>query len=98
MHGRYDLFGGRPGSAQDLCEQSTLPGYNCSAVDDDLELPLPTLLELDGGLQSIVDEGSETRCLFGGRASGLAVDDSYIHSQNCSSSPLPQTNNPGRIW
>lgn len=79
-HSRYDILGVRPGSAQQLREQSTLSGNDQSAVDDDVELPLPTFLKFDGSTQSIMNEGSETRCLFGSRTSGLTVDDPDVHS------------------
>jgi len=84
-HNRYDVFGVRPGSAQELGEQSTLSGNNWSTVDEDVELPPPTLFEFDGSPQSIMDEGSETRCLCGSRTSGLAVDDSDVHGEEYSS-------------
>ena len=62
-HGRYDVLGVWPGFAQKLGEQSTLSGNNCSAVNDDIKLPPPTLFELNGNPKSILNEGSETRCL-----------------------------------
>ena len=79
-HSRYDVLVVRPGSAQEFGKQSTLSGNDGSAVNDDVELPLPTLFELDGSLQSVMDECSETRCFCCGRTSGLAVDDPDIHS------------------
>ena len=79
-HSRYDVLGVRPGSAQELSEQSTLSGNDWSTVDDNVELPAPTLFELDGSSQSVMDEGSETRCLCGDCTSGLAVDDFDVHS------------------
>ena len=79
-HSRYDVLGVRPRSAQELSEQSTLSGNDWSTVDDNVELPAPTLFELDGSSQSVMDEGSETRCLCGDCTSGLAVDDFDVHS------------------
>ncbi len=86
-HSRYDVLGVRPGSAQELSEQSTLSGNDWSTVNDNVELPAPTLFELDGSSQSVMDQGSETRCLCGDCTSGLAVDDSDIHSEDYSSAP-----------
>jgi hypothetical protein len=96
-HSRYDVLGVRPGSAQELGEQSTLSGNDWPAVDDNVELPPPTLFELDGSPQSITDEGCETRCLCGGCTSGLAVDDSDVHSEEYSSSSSLQSATD-RLW
>ena len=79
-YSRNDVLGVRPGSAQELGEQSTLSGNDWSAVDDNVELPASTLFELDGSPQSITDDGSETRCLCCSCSSGLAVDDSDVHN------------------
>jgi hypothetical protein len=78
-HGREDVLGARPRLAQELREQSTLSGNHWPTRDKDIELPQPTLLELNGDPQSVTQEGSETRCLCGGRRSGLAVDDADVH-------------------
>ena len=47
-HGRYHVFGARPGPAHELRKQPTLSGHDWPARDNDVELPQPTLLELNG--------------------------------------------------
>ena len=47
-HSRYDVLGARPGFAQKFGKQSTLPGNDCSAVNDDVELPSPALFDSTG--------------------------------------------------
>lgn len=79
-HSRYDVLGVRPGPAQEFGKQSALSGNDWLAVDDDVKLPSPTLFELDGRPQSVLDEGSETRCLCGDRTSGPAVDNPDVHN------------------
>ena len=76
---RQDFFVVRPGPAQEFGEQSALSGKSSSTVHEDVELPSPTLLELDGCFQILTDESSETRCFLGSCSSGLAVDDSDCH-------------------
>ncbi len=79
-HSRYDVLGARPGPAQEHGKQSTLSGNDWASIHDEVELPSPTLFELDRRPQSVTDEGSVTRCLCGDRTSGPAVDDLDIHS------------------
>ncbi len=84
-YGRYDVVGIRPGSAQELGDESALSRNDLLAVDDDVELAPPSLLEFNVGVQSSMDVGSETRCLCGRCTSRLAVDDSDVHSVEYSS-------------
>ena len=89
---RYDVVGVRPGSAQELGEESALSRNDLLAVDDDVELAPPSLLEFNVGVQSSMDVGSETRCLFGRCTSPLTVDYSDVHSVEYSSLLLLQAN------
>ena len=81
-YSRYDVIGLRPGSAQELGKKSAPAGHDWLAVDDDFELTPPSLLEFNGSIQSIMDDGSETRCLPGYCSSRLTVDDSDVHRRS----------------
>ena len=72
-HSRYDVLRVRPGPAQEFGKQSTLSGNDWSAVDDDVELPSPTLFELDGRPQSVMDEGSENAYQLYGRSASCEI-------------------------
>lgn len=85
-HGGDDVVGLGPRTAQDLGEQAALAGDDRPTVDDDVELPVPSLLELDRRFQLLANEGSETRCLFSGVTSGLAVDDLDGHAKSIAAS------------
>ena len=78
-HGSDDIVTARPGSVQQLGEQPTLAGSNSSTIHDDIELALPTLLELDRLAESFLDHRSETRCLCRGSGSCVAIHDSDGH-------------------
>src|SRR5215471_1301776 len=62
-HGLDDFLGGRPGPVHNPRHEAAFSGSDESAVREHLELPAPTLLELDRLTQTSLDEGSETRCL-----------------------------------
>ncbi len=84
-HRRDDILGVWPGFPKELGEQSALSGHDRVAVNEDVELPSATTwLELDMRLHGVLDVGSVTRCP-GAEASGLAVQDTDVHSVDYSS-------------
>ncbi len=84
-HGRQDVFGAGPRFTHELGEQPTFPGNYGPTVDEYFELSAPTFFKLDGRIQFVTDQGSETRGLLGNGVSGVAADDSYVHGLEYSS-------------
>jgi len=84
-HGRQDVFGAGPRFTHELGEQPTFPGNYGPTVDEYLELSARTFFKLDGRIQFVTDQGSETRGLLGNGVSGVAADDSYVHGLEYSS-------------
>ena len=62
-HRSDDLVFVGPGSVQELGEQPTLPGSDCSTVHDDVELAVPPFLEFDRCRKPVLDQSGETRRL-----------------------------------
>jgi hypothetical protein len=64
VHGRNNVVAFRPGSIQKFREQATFTRNDQPTIHDDVELTLPTFLKFDRQPHSIVNQRSETRCIF----------------------------------
>jgi hypothetical protein len=77
----HDGFGSRKRAVHQLCDEATFAGSNDTTIHADVKLALSTLHEFDRDIQLFLDQGSETRCICGGRRSRLAIHDSDIHGE-----------------
>ena len=97
-HSRHDILGTGPGFTHELGEQPTFSRNYGLTVDNDFELSAPTVFNLDGRIQGVTDQGSETRRLSGNGASGVAADDSYIHGREYSSADSELNGSRSASW
>ena len=69
----------RPGPTEELGDEPTLTGSHRLPVNQDVELPRPSLLHFDGLTEALPDQSGETRRLGRSGRSRVAINDSNRH-------------------